>query len=305
MAADFAKNNSITSFCSANPLTQGRTIFRPGKNCDGYYTNAEILEQATKAMDILDHDYPNERHVFAYDNATTHTARAPDALSASKMPAKPSKTFYCDGNDSVRMRDGSFPDGSPQSFYFPNNHPDVELRGLFKGMKEIIRERNEKDAGLPNPYAKKFLAQCKNFKCPVGRTDCCCRRVLYCQPDFVNQKSILQEHCTARGYEVVYFPKFHCELNFIEQCWGYAKRLYRLCPTSTKEDDLERNMLQSLDAVPLKSMRKFATRSNRFMDAYRKGLNGRKAAWAGKKYHGHRVLPENILEEFDQAHPNA
>ncbi|KAK0444511.1 uncharacterized protein EV420DRAFT_1622730 [Desarmillaria tabescens] len=184
-----AESNSITSFCSADPLTQGHTIFRPEKNCDRYYTNAEILEQVMKAMDILDHDYPNEWHIFAYDNAATHTACAPNALSASKMPAKPSKTFYY----------GSFPDGSPQSFYFPNNHPDVELCGLFKGMKEIIQKCNEKGAGLP---------------------------------------------------------------------------------------DL------------------FATRSNCFMDAYQKHLNGQKTAWAGKKYYGHCVLPENILEKFDKAHPN-
>lgn len=39
------------------------------------------------------------------------------------------------------------------------------------------------------------------------------------------------------------------------------------------------------------------------MDAYRKGLTGAQAAWAAKKYHGHRTLPHNILAEFDAAHP--
>ncbi|KAJ7938535.1 hypothetical protein B0H13DRAFT_1587601, partial [Mycena leptocephala] len=36
---------------------------------------------------------------------------------------------------------------------------------------------------------------------------------------------------------------------------------------------------------------RFATRSDRLMDAYSKGLNGLQAAWAGKRYRGHRVLP--------------
>ena len=36
------------------------------------------------------------------------------------------------------------------------------------------------------------------------------------------------------------------------------------------------------------------------MDAYRKGLTGKGAAWAAK-YRGHRVLPESILREFDHA----
>jgi len=35
------------------------------------------------------------------------------------------------------------------------------------------------------------------------------------------------------------------------------------------------------------------------MDAYHKGLDGEQAAWAAKKYRGHRVLPSTILEDFD------
>jgi hypothetical protein len=37
------------------------------------------------------------------------------------------------------------------------------------------------------------------------------------------------------------------------------------------------------------------------MDAYRKGLTGKGAAWAVKKYRGHQVLPESILRESDHA----
>ncbi|KAJ7114988.1 hypothetical protein C8R44DRAFT_562140, partial [Mycena epipterygia] len=78
-------------------------------------------------------------------------------------------------------------------------------------------------------------------------------------------------------------------------CWGYAKRIYRMFPTSSKEEDLERNVIAALDSVPIESMRKFVTRSDRFMDANRKGLNDLQAAWAGKRYRGHRVLPKNIM----------
>ncbi|OAX31051.1 hypothetical protein K503DRAFT_704326 [Rhizopogon vinicolor AM-OR11-026] len=39
---------------------------------------------------------------------------------------------------------------------------------------------------------------------------------------------------------------------------------------------------------------RFSTRSLRFMDAYRRGLNGKWAVWASKQYRGHRVLPETI-----------
>ena len=40
------------------------------------------------------------------------------------------------------------------------------------------------------------------------------------------------------------------------------------------------------------------------MDAYRKGLTGAQAAWANKKYRGHRVLPEGILTELGTAKIN-
>jgi len=47
-------------------------------------------------------------------------------------------------------------------------------------------------------------------------------------------------------------------------------------------------------------MRKFATRSRCFLDAYDRasGLNGKQAAWAARKYRGHRVLPQDIMEEL-------
>jgi len=59
-----------------------RVLFKAGKTQDGYFMNDEILEQANHVMVIIDKDYPDDDHVFFYDNAKTHTARCPDALSA-------------------------------------------------------------------------------------------------------------------------------------------------------------------------------------------------------------------------------
>ena len=250
---------------------QARVLFKAGKARDGYFTNDDIIKQAEKAMDILEKHFPDEDHVLVFDNATTHLKRADGALSARKMPkgiSKPETNFGVEvpvtaedgkpvyGPDGkvlkqkVPMSNGTFADGTEQEFYFPEGH---EKKGLFKGMGIILEERGFK--GTTGPGGLK--AQCgKNFSCKPGATDCCCRRILYNQPDFVNVESILETTCKARGFRVLFLPKFHCELNFIEQCWGYAKRRYRLLPPSSKEEDLEKNLVLSLEEVTVIQMRK-------------------------------------------------
>ncbi|KAJ4476525.1 hypothetical protein C8R41DRAFT_773631, partial [Lentinula lateritia] len=45
----------------------------------------------------------------------------------------------------------------------------------------------------------------------------------------------------------------------------------------------------------------FAHQSRRFMDAYHRGLSGKQAAWAGKMYHGHCVLPDSLMKDMEVA----
>lgn len=42
------------------------------------------------------------------------------------------------------------------------------------------------------------------------------------------------------------------------------------------------------------SRRRFANRSARFIDSYAQGLSGAEAAWANRRYHGHRTLPPEM-----------
>jgi hypothetical protein len=122
------------------------------------------------------------------------------------------------------MGDATF-NGAPQSLYCSsNNNPNGPV--VFKGMAQILQERGVDTAGLNR--------ECPGFKCKDTSSNCCIRRTLWNQPDFINVKSILEEHCEKRGIKVLFLPKFHCELNFIEQCWGTAKRVLRQYAASTQ-----------------------------------------------------------------------
>ena len=55
--------------------------------------------------------------------------------------------------------------------------------------------------------------------------DCCNKRILKLQPDFIKQKSLVQETTKAAGHLCLFLPKFHCELNPIEYFWGMVKNI--------------------------------------------------------------------------------
>ncbi|KAG1810537.1 uncharacterized protein BJ212DRAFT_1279097, partial [Suillus subaureus] len=74
-------------------------------------------------------------------------------------------------------------------------------------------------------------------------------------------------------------------------CWGNAKCRYCKFLHSSKESDLEHNVIKALDSVTLESNAQYSIGSQRFMDAYQKGLNGQQAAWAAKCYHRSSCTP--------------
>jgi hypothetical protein len=277
MVADFFSSDFGWLRDPNNHTRHARRCMRPGKGRDRYFTSVEVLEQAAAARALVKELWPDFDHVFVYDNATTHKKRSEGSLSARSMPKGPSGTrkgfesanflvevnkrdtegkltYDTHGNlvkEKIKMTGAHFSDGTAQDLYFPDDHP--EHAGKFKGMKEILEERGMHE------YAD-LRTECPKFKCEdqSDTSKCCCRRVLFNQPDFAAAKSILEEECDREGVEVLFLPKFHCELNPIEMVWGYAKRLYRLKPESSREDQLEKNTMDSLDAVPLLFMRRYA-----------------------------------------------
>ncbi|KIO26701.1 hypothetical protein M407DRAFT_74171 [Tulasnella calospora MUT 4182] len=295
----------VSDFCSPNlpggwlrskdGKRKARVFFKAGKNRDGYFDNDDILTTTANAIDLFETHYPPDTGVkvlFLFDNAKTHCKRAANALSARKMPKR---TQHWCPSPGVKMRNGQFKDGRPHPLYYSANHPEPNKAGCFKGMEVILRERNLWPSGG-------LLAECRGFKCadPENKTDCCARRLLFSQPDFVNQKCLLQELIEGRGHHFLFYPKFHCELNFIEMCWGRAKYSYRMYGIPRNETQQEEHIRKALDSVSMTMIQRYSNRSARFMHAYQEGLSGQQAAWANRKYHGHRVLPAEIIAEIKQ-----
>jgi hypothetical protein len=163
------------------------------------------------------------------------------------MPKCPHPTWRRQKNG-PKMRSTTFGNNiTPQDLYHPNDHPTMP--GWFKGMETIIREHGLWPADGLN-------AQCEGFKCELGKTDCCCRQLLFSQPDFTSQKSHLEEYITSRGHICEFYPKYHCELNFIEQYWGAVKLRYRNSAKTADIAEMEKNVLACLDDVPLLQIRR-------------------------------------------------
>jgi hypothetical protein len=48
-----------------------RRLFRPGKNREGYFDSTDVIAQVHNAISLVKEEYPEERHIFIFDNAPT------------------------------------------------------------------------------------------------------------------------------------------------------------------------------------------------------------------------------------------
>jgi hypothetical protein len=249
-----------------------RTI-KPGKNADGYWTNKDLVEQ-TKAVQILFKIlHPDCIAVAAFDNSQNHNAMAPDALVASRL------NLSDGGAHVLHIRDGWFVLNDTrviQKMQF-----DSPKGRLQKGVRRILQERELwPPTGLQLKEARVLLSM---------------------QPDFASQRSWLSETVAAYGNEIILYPKFHPEFNFIEMFWGATKKFTRKhCSYSFK--DLERVVPIALKTTSVASIRRFARKCFRYMDAYRSKngvyLSQKQIEWAMKKYKSHRCIPVDILDKL-------
>jgi hypothetical protein len=119
------------------------------------------------------------------DNSQGHSFYADDALRVSSMNMKP-------GGKQSRLRNGWYIDANgtmtTQAMIFPLDHPKYPDQP--KGMREVLTER-----GL---WRRNLLMTCHS-QCVAEATNCCAKRILELQPDFLAQKLRVQEIIEAAG----------------------------------------------------------------------------------------------------------
>lgn len=155
-----------------------------------------------------------------------------------------------------------------------------------------------------NQYLNNLAQICSKCKDTSSIPDpdiinCCLTRILSEEEDFKSERSALETLHEKYGAQCLFLPKFHCELNPIEMVWGHAKRYCRKhCDYSFPH--LKDRVPEALDAIPIATIRRFIRLSDRFVNIYQKGLTGRFANFAARKYTSHRRVPDTVIEDLKE-----
>lgn len=247
---------------------------KPGANSEGYWKNSDLVDQVrNKAIPIFKILHPDCDGLFVFDNSQNHHAKAPDALSVTNMNLKNG------GVNQRLMRDGWYKDGNSERIA---QKMVLEDGVTSKGLAVVLKERGlwPESGSMSVKEAKQRLSK---------------------EEDFRDQKEWLEETVIDGGCQIDFYPKYHCEFNYIEMFWGAAKAWSRARCTFNFNDHVAL-VPKAIDSVSIAKIRKFARKSYRYMDAYRlkhsneHSLTCRQIEYAVKKYRGHRKIPLGILE---------
>lgn len=235
----------------------------------------------------------------------SHHKKAPDGLDASIL------TLSDNGKNLRIFRDTRWTDANGvehiQTF---RTHQNGQ-----KGLRTILTER-----GLFRQHMLRQCPPCKNKVPHEQRADpryglgeghwqrsqqCCAVYTLSQQPDFAAQQEWLAE--TIQSHDdchIIFYPKFHCELNFIELIWAFMKSyLRKRCENNyARMKALVPEVLNN--HVSLRLVRRVVNHTLRFMDGYRLALDGPLLDFAMKNLVGKRRVPidtiPTIREDFDK-----
>lgn len=119
---------------------------------------------------------------------------------------------------------------------------------------------------------------------------CCARRLLSAQPDFQAQKSDIEETIEMKSHLVLYYPKFHCELNHIEYFWSHSKR-YARENCNYKIEGLRKTVPASLAHVANSTILACSNSCLKKMELYRQGVAYGSGEWKKLTSHQKPYLP--------------
>ena len=217
--------HGFMSACIRGETHKSYKTFEAGKGREGWFTNKDLNVQFDACHELFRHFHPVENYGmwFAFDHYMTHKAKAPDGLDASKLNKS-------DGGASVvKQRDGWY-DLSVNGVTERIVQKMQNDEGGQLGLHSILKARGKLFLKLPDgQYSghelKKLCNGCKNHTDKDDPTvKCCMFNVLSNEPDFLAQKSWLSETIEKYpGCFLFFYPKYHCELNFIEMVWGWIK----------------------------------------------------------------------------------
>ncbi|RPA71955.1 hypothetical protein BJ508DRAFT_245125 [Ascobolus immersus RN42] len=279
-----------------------------------WWTGDKMVDQTIQeVLPIFKLAFPGCDALFAFDNASNHSSYAADALVAARMNLNPG------GANVPKMRDGFVHRekqmGWTQPMQFGDGDPRITMRGLPKGIKQVLSERGLWPGTGRNILGDVFRADCPTSHgrpgCPSDPEDpdtgkvvgkCCARTLLANQKDFRSQRGKLEEMVTARGHKIIFYPKFHCELNFIERYWASVKAYTREHCTYDIQG-LRKNLPAAIHSVPVETIYRYYMHCERVIDVYADPENysyGSKAfqeRLAGlKKYSSHRQVRDKTKD---------
>ena len=93
------------------------------------------------------------------------------------------------------------------------------------------------------------------------------------------------------GHSVIFYPKFHCELNFIERFWCDAKYYTRKNCGYTL-DNLHKTIPVAFQSVPVATINRHYHHSVRTIEAYKNGFQYGTKEFVGRVYKSHRQVSQ-------------
>lgn len=239
---------------------------------DNHWTGEKMAQQTLDiALPLFEVVFPSQQFqgLFCFDNASNHRSMPDDALIVNQMNLGPG------GKHQRQMRDGwNTAKGEPQAMQADD--------GNAKGIRQILIER----ALWP---ATGLKLQCKSNN-HNGQL-CCARQLLGSQCDFQAQKGLIQEAIEARGHLVMFYPKFHCELNFIEYFWASCKRFTR-DNCNYRLEGLRRTIPDAMASVSSSTIAKYFAKVKRILLAYQEGIEIGSSAYKERVYKSHRRVTQ-------------